>query len=110
MENQKMEDMLPLLREISEKLDSIITLLILSNRTELDKIRENLKKDKIAELLISKADGTLSYSDLVRKVAKKLQIAEITVKRKISELKSLGVLVGYRKGREVFYRVSSLFE
>jgi len=110
MENQKVEDMLPLLREISEKLDSIITLLILSNRTELQRIRENLKKDKIAELLISKADGTLSYSDLVRSVAEELQIAEITVKRKISDLKSLGVLVGHREGREVFYQVSSLFE
>ena len=83
---------------------------MLSNKAELQKIKEDLKKDKIAQALISKADGTLSYSELAKKVANELKVAEITVKKKISDLKSLGIIIGYRKGREVYYQVSTLFE
>lgn len=103
-------DVRPLLEEISRKLDNIITLLMLSNRAEFQKVKEELMKDKIVGAIISKADGTISYSDLAKKVAEELGAAEITVKRKMSDLKSLGVIISYRKGREVFYQISSLFE
>jgi len=96
--------------EISRKLDSIITLLMLSNMDEFKKAKEELTKDKVAQSIISKANGAISYSDLSKEVAKELQAAEITVRRKISDLKSIGVIIGSRKGREVFYQVSPLFE
>jgi len=103
-------DVGPLLEEISRKLDSITTLLMLSNRAELQKVKEELMKDKVARAIVSKADGTITYSDLAKKVAEELIVAEITVKKKISDLKSLGVIIGLRKGREVFYQISTLFE
>jgi DNA-binding transcriptional regulator PaaX len=104
------EEARSLLKEISRKLDDIITLLILSNRVELKKIKNEMMKDKIAGAIISKADGTKSYSDLAREIAEEFGVAEITVKKKISDLKSIGVIIGQRKGREVFYQVSTLFE
>jgi len=99
-----------LLDDISRKLDSIITLLMLSNKTEFQRIKENLSSDKVFQAIISKADGTISYSELTRRVAEELQIAEITVKKKISDLKTLGVITSFRKGRETFYQMSTLFE
>lgn len=104
------EDTISLLEEISRKLDSIIALLTLANRAELQKVKEELRKDKIAEAIISKADGTVSYSDLSKNVAEELGVAEITVKKKLSDLKSQGIIIGHRRGRGVFYQVSALFE
>jgi biotin operon repressor len=104
------EDIKLLLEEISGKLDEIITLLMLSNLRELRKVKAEIMKDKIAKAIISNADGTVSYSDLAKQIAEDLGVAEITVKKKISDLKSMGILIGQRKGREVFYEVSTLFE
>lgn len=95
---------------ISRKLDDIITLLILTNRDKIAKVQEELAKDKVAAAILYRADGTLSYSEMVSKVAKEVGVAEITVMKRLSELKNLGVVVGERKGREVFYHVSPLFQ
>lgn len=64
----------------------------------------------IAAKILDYSDGSLSYSKLVNKVSKELGVAEITVMKKISELKEMGFLVTERKGREVYYGKSGLFE
>ena len=105
MEKEEIE----LLREMSRKLDLLITLLKLSNMETLDKFRKKMKRDKVSEKILELVEEPISYSDLVRKVAAETGAAEITVKKKISQLKAMGFLVSRREGREVYYENSGLF-
>jgi len=101
---------LEILKEIAGKLDQLIILLKLSNKDSLDRFKREVKRDAVASRILEMADGTLSYLELTKKVAEEMKVAEITVKRKISRLKELGFLIGRRKGKEVYYENSDLFE
>jgi len=103
-----MRDELEILKEISNKLNLILALLKLSNKDFLDRFQRDLKKDAVSSKILELADGTLTYSELSKKVAKELKVAEITVKRKISTLRNMGFLIAKRKGKEVYYESSGL--
>lgn len=104
MEKEELE----VLREMSRKLDLLVTLLKLSNRDVLERFREEVKKDKVATKILELANEPITYSDLVRKVATETGAAEITVKKKISMLKEMGFLMSRREGREVYYENTGL--
>ena len=106
MEKEELE----VLKEMSRKLDLLITLLKLSNMDRLDKFRKEVKGDKVSAKILELTEEPLTYSDLVRKVAMETEVAEITVKRKISKLKEMGFLMSRRKGREVYYENTGLIE
>ena len=76
-----------LLAEILEKLQNIELLLKIGNREVIDKFQNEIKKDRVSKRILDLANGTLSYSDLAKKVAQNEDVAEITVKKKISNLK-----------------------
>ena len=103
-------DEIKILSEISRKMDQLIILLKLSNRKSLDEFKKDVKKDKVSKKILELADGTLSYSDLSNKIAEETEVAEITVKRKISSLREMGFLITRKEGREVYYENSGLFE
>jgi DNA-binding transcriptional regulator PaaX len=98
------------LKEISHKLDQLIILTKLNSIEIIKQYKAKIRRDKIAAKILDYCDGSLSYSKLVENVAKELGVAEITVRKKISELKDMGFLVTERKGREVYYDKSGLFE
>jgi len=98
-----------ILQEISHKLDQLIILLKLSNKNTLDKFKREIKRDRVSARILELADGTLTYSDLSKKVAEEMKVAEITVKKKISTLREMGFLITRREGREVYYENSGLF-
>lgn len=102
--------MIQLLRDISRKLDRLIVLYKLSNRTTLEDYKKQLARDKVYTKILELSDGSLSYSDMSKKVAKELSVAEITVRKKMAELKDMGLLVTTRKGREVYYENSGLLD
>mgnify|MGYP005648026253 CR=1 FL=1 len=104
------EEEIRLLREISCKLDQLILLLKLSNKEKLEAFRIEIEKDAIFRRILEVADGTLSYSNLVRKVSEDTGTSEITVKRKISSLKDWGLLKARREGKEVYYENSGLLD
>lgn len=104
MSNEETE----LLRGISKKLDLLITISKLSNRSVLDDLRKELDRDKALQRILELADGTITYSALTRQVSEETGAAEITVKKKISDLKELGLLVTRREGREMYYDRSGL--
>mgnify|MGYP000138418357 FL=1 len=106
MEKEELE----LLREMSRKLDLLVTLMKLSNRDVLERFRNEVKKDKVATKILELANEPITYSDLVRKVSTETGTAEITVKRKISRLKEMGFLMSRREGREVYYENTGLIE
>jgi len=97
------------LAEILEKLQNIELLLKIGNRDVLNAFQEEVKKDRISKRILDLADGTLGYSDLAKKVAQNEDVAEITVKKKISNLKSNGFLLTKREGNLVYYYKSDLF-
>lgn len=99
-----------LLKEISYKLDQIIILLKISNWEILNRFRKEIYKDRVSAKILEIADGTTTYSDLVKKVAREMKVAEITVKKKISMLKEMGFLIARREGKNVYYENSGLFE
>jgi len=99
-----------ILKEISRKMDQLIILLKLSNRKVLNGFKKEIKRDRISARILELADGTLTYSDLSKKVAEEMKVAEITVKKKISTLREMGFLITRREGREVYYEKSGLFE
>ena len=99
-----------ILKEISHKLDQLIILTKLSSLDIIAKYKAKVRGDKIFAKILDYADGSQSYSKLCEKVSKALGVAEITVMKKVSELKEMGFLVTERKGRQVYYATSGLFE
>ena len=99
-----------LLAEILEKLQNIELLLKIGNREVIDKFQDEIKKDRVSKKILDLANGTLSYSDLAKKVAQNQDVAEITVKKKISNLKNNGFLLTKREGNSVYYEKSDLFD
>jgi len=99
-----------ILREISHKLDQLIILLKLSNRNVLNQFKREVQRDRVSARILELADGTLTYSDLSKKVSEEMGVAEITVKKKISRLREMGFLITRREGRQVYYENSGLFE
>ena len=97
------EENTKLLKEISRKLDQLIILMKLSNRTTLEDIKKKIERDRVAFKIMEISDGSLSYSAMSKKISENLGVAEITVKKKIAELKEMGALMPVRKGREVYY-------
>jgi DNA-binding transcriptional ArsR family regulator len=101
---------LKVLKEISHKLDQLIILTKLSSLDIIEKYKAKVGGDKVFAKILDYADGSLSYSKLCEKVSKELGVAEITVMKKLSELKEMGFLVTKRRGRQVYYANSGLFE
>lgn len=99
-----------LLREILKKLENIELLLKIGNREDLDKYKKEINKDHISKKILELADGTLNYSELTKIVAQNEDVAEITVKKKISNLKNNGFLLTKREGNLVYYENSGLFD
>lgn len=98
-----------ILKEISYKLDQLIILTKIGNQDVIEKYKFRVRGDKVFDKIVSYSDGTLSYSELCEKISKELGVAEITVMKKLSELKEMGFLVTERKGKQVYYKSSGLF-
>jgi Fic family protein len=93
--------------EITERLDSIIALMKLTNRETLEAERENL--DEVSkELLDATAAKPVVVGVLKKKVAQKTKQSEKTVQRRISDLVALGVLTKSGGGATAAYRSSGL--
>jgi len=96
------------LKKIGDKLDQILVLLRLSNQSLLAQTRQRLEADKIASMILEICKEPISYSELAKQVAAQAAVAEITVKRKVAELREQGVLSSSRQGKEVVYVDSGL--
>jgi DNA-binding transcriptional ArsR family regulator len=97
-----------LLRDISSKLDTLISLVKLSNRDILTGLTKEIERDKVATQILELADGLITYSNLAKQVHEETGAAEITVKKKMAELKALGLLISRREGKETFYTNAGL--
>ena len=105
-----MSEELETLKEISRKLDQLIILTKLGNLDIIEEHRKRIRGGKVAARILDYSDGSMSYSEISEKVSTELGVAEITVKKKITDLKETGFLITERRGRKVYYDTSGLFE
>lgn len=105
-----MSEQIKTLKEISRKLDQLIILTKIGNLDTIEEYRTRIRGDKVAAKILDYSDGSMSYSEISEKVSSELGVAEITVKKKITDLREMGFLVTERRGRQVYYDTSGLFE
>jgi len=105
-----MSEQLETLKEISRKLDQLIILAKLANLDIIAEYSKKIRGDKVAAKILDYSDGSMSYSEISEKVSSELGVAEITVRKKITNLREMGFLVTERRGRQVYYDTSGLFE
>lgn len=105
-----LSDEITLLKEISRKLSQLITLFKMTNRKEIDKIKKEIRKDKVACSILELADGSLPVKSLKEQVRQSTKVSEVTVRRRIYELVDKGALIVNRKGNENFYENSGLYD
>lgn len=93
---------------IVKRLDTLISLFRLVNRSALVNALSEIKKDRVYTKILEVASEPIPYSELSSNIAQTLGVAEITVKKKVSELYEMGLLVKERRGREVYYEISDI--
>ena len=97
-----------LLRQILQKLDAMVAIQRLTNRSALDALRAELESDKVAKAILEHCTYPVPYSDLVAIAARDSGANERTVKRRISELSERGLISSLRRGQQVFYENSGI--
>jgi DNA-binding HxlR family transcriptional regulator len=105
-----MSDEVELLKTISQKLSQLIFLTKLSNSELIEQVKKEIRKDKVAKAILDLADGVLITSQLKSKVAGHTKVSEKTVERRISDLVEKGAGTRIRKGNEVYYENSGLYD
>lgn len=105
-----MSEQVKILKDISRKLDQLIVLTKLGNLDIIAEYRKKIRGDKVASKILDYSDGSMNYSEISEKVSGELGVAEITVRKKITDLRAMGFLVTERRGRQVYYDNSGLFE
>jgi DNA-binding transcriptional ArsR family regulator len=101
---------LDVLNEISEKLNQLITLTRLANSKAIAEFKEEIKKDIVSLTVLSLADGTLSSSEIKQKVMEQTKVSDGTVKNRIAVLMEKGALTAVRRGKEIYYQNTGLFD
>jgi len=104
------KETLEVLKEISRKLDQLIILSKLNSQKAIEDLRNQIQKDKVSSKILELVTSPLSYSELCKKAAEETEVAEITVKKKISALKASRLLITKRSGKEVYYENSGVLE
>jgi hypothetical protein len=91
---------------ISNQLDTIISLLKLTNREALSAVREAL--DDVSKELLDAAAEPVAVGKLKKDVAKATSQSEKTVQRRIADLLAMGALAKDGGGSSATYRTSGL--
>jgi Fic family protein len=105
-----MTDETELLKDISHKLSQLIVLTKLSNSKVIADTKEEIRKDPVSRALLDLADGSISSSQLKTQVMAQTKASQSTVERRIAELVEKGGLVATKKGHEIYYENSGLYD
>lgn len=98
------------LKEISKKLSQLIFLTKLSNLGLIEETKRKIKEDQVLQTILDIVEGSLSSSDLKEKVIALTKVSKATVERRMAWLVERGALIPTRKGSEVFYENSGLYD
>ncbi len=97
-----------LLASIADKLDVLIAISRLANKEKIQSYSDQIKKDPIYSKILEITMEPTSYGNLSRVVAEATNAAEITVKRKVADLREIGAIAAKRKGRDAIYENTGL--
>lgn len=98
------------LKDVVDRLDQLISLWKLANRDTIKKIKKEIEKDPVSKKILELSDGTREYGALVEEVAKVTGKSTRTVERRISDLVEMSVIRSVRKGKQVFYEKTGLYD
>ena len=96
------------LKSIVHKLDVIIAISRLANKERIDAYSTQMKQDAVYAKILENTIEPMTYGNLSRAVAEATNTAEITVKRKIADLREIGAVAVKRQGREAMYENTGL--
>jgi hypothetical protein len=99
-----------LLKEISQKLSQLIVLTKLASAKSISETKQAIKKDPAAVIILDLADGTISSTQMNLKVQEKTKLSERTIQNRIADLVEKGALTPFRKGKELYYENSGLYD
>ena len=105
-----MSEEVKLLKEISRKLSQLIILTKLSSSKIIEENKREIRKDVVSKTILDLADGSLSSSQLKEKVMEQTKVSKPTVTRRIMDLVEKGALTFIRKGNEIYYENSGLYD
>jgi DNA-binding transcriptional ArsR family regulator len=103
-----MSDSAEILERISDKLDILISISRVAYAEELRGKAREVHGDPVATSILELVAEPKAYGDLSKMVAQNTGAAEITVKRKIADLKDSGLLRVRKVGRDAYYENSGL--
>lgn len=93
---------------IAKKLDILIAISRLAYRERIDIYAKQIRSDPISAKILEVASEPIPYGSLSKQVADATGAAEITVKRKLADLRDAGVLVVKKQGRDAIYENAGL--
>ena len=105
-----METETELLKSIASKLDTLIALIRLGYSSEIERFSASIKTDPVYYKILESTETPITYGNLSKSVAEATGTSEITVKRKIADLKSMGVINVRKEGGNAFYENSGIIE
>jgi Fic family protein len=94
--------------DVASRLDTIITVLRLAHRDEIEKARSEIRADKVSAAILDAATKEVAAGKLSKVVAAKVKQSERNVKKRIAELVEQGVLEKFGGGPKTSYRSTGL--
>lgn len=98
------------LKDVVDRLDQLIVLWKLANRSVILKIKEEIMKDSVSRKILDLADGSRDYTNLAEEVSKTTGKSDRTAKGRISELSEKGAIRGIKKEGKVYYQSTGLYD
>ncbi|MHC3130069.1 MAG: winged helix-turn-helix transcriptional regulator [Candidatus Bathyarchaeota archaeon] len=99
MSRSKREEETKLLREISSKLDSVISLLKLGQKSTIEVAKSRLLASDLRSKIYNLCDGRRTVSQIVKELRK----SQPLVSRYLKELEEGGLIKSERMGKSVYY-------
>ena len=97
------------LSDVEKKLDVITTILKISSRKAIAELKTEIENDSVMKEIIQAAKG-IPYNEVLAKTAERTGVSERTVKRRLAELRNLGIIVGVRTEGSVNLHLTELWE
>ncbi len=98
------------LKDVVDRLDQLIILWKLANRSIIQKFKEDITKDPISRKILDLADGSRDYTTLAEEVSQATGKSSRTAKGRISELSEKGAIRGIKKEGKVYYQSTGLYD
>ena len=99
-----------ILERIEARISQLVILTKLMNSKALDEARHELQSDKDYMKILEVCGEPTSFNNILSRVSADTGVSRRTVQSKLSHLKSKGVLLSSRRGREVYYFDSGLLD